>query len=64
MPKPRKDESKVDLLPTHRYLYFCGNKKQVSEMKSDMKMNIYDYPKGDNKKYDTSYVPTVQKILF
>lgn len=36
----------------HRYIYFCGNKKEVKEWKSALKYPIYDsYPKGDNSNY-------------
>lgn len=41
------------LLPTHRYLYFIGNKKQKKEMLKDLKMKVLPYPKGNNKKYET-----------
>lgn len=41
------------LLPTHRYLYFIGNKKQKKEMLKDLKMKVLPYPKGKNKKYET-----------
>ena len=55
---------KILLLPTHRYLYFNGNKKDINKMKNDLKMNIEPYPKGDNKRYDSSYKPIVQIELF
>ena len=42
-----------DLLPTHRYLYFIGNKKQKKEMFKDLKMKTFSYPKAENKKYKT-----------
>ena len=36
----------------HRYIYFCGNKKEVKEWKLSLKYPIFDsYPKGDNSKY-------------
>ena len=46
--------STEDLLPTHRYLYFIGNKKQKREMINDLKMKVYTYPKGQNQKYKTT----------
>jgi len=33
-------------------------------MKQNLKYAIKPYPKGDNKKYDASYSPSVQKSLF
>lgn len=42
----------IELLPTHRYIYLHGNKKEKKDMKKDMKWQILPYPKGKNKKYD------------
>lgn len=50
--------------PKHRYIYFCGDKRQVKEMRSNLKYPILPYPKGDNKRYDTSYQPLQQSELF
>lgn len=51
------------VLSTHRYFKFLGNKKQAKEMLKNLKYEIKPYPKGDNKRYDTTYKPSVQKIL-
>ena len=48
----------------HRYFYFLGTKTQVKEMKNEMPYKIEPYPKGDNKKYDSSYSPAIQGFLF
>lgn len=48
----------------HRYIYFIGNKKQVSEMTKALNYKIEAYPKGESKHYDASYKPTVQQQLF
>lgn len=56
--------NKILMLPTHRYLYFNGNKKEKHKMKNDLKMSIYPYPKGENKRYDASYQPSIQTELF
>ena len=48
----------------HRYFYFLGNKKDKSIMKDNLSYEIKPYPKGDNKRYDASYNPTVQGLLF
>ena len=38
----------------HRYVFFHGNKKQVSAMKTALKYTVEPYPKGDSKKYDVN----------
>lgn len=48
----------------HRYFYFLGNRVQIKQMKKDLPYNAEPYPKGDNKRYDASYRPTIQKQLF
>ena len=48
----------------HRYFYFLGNKKQVINMKQKFPYKIVPYPKGDNKRYDASFKPTIQQQLF
>ena len=48
----------------HRYIYFTGNKKQIRKLKQELNYNIEPYPKGQNKRYDSSYKPTIQKELF
>jgi len=47
-----------------RYYYFIGSKKEQREMKQKLRYPILPYIKGDNKKYDASYKPDVQQILF
>tara|TARA_R100000742_G_C4230194_1_gene51953 strand:+ start:57 stop:704 length:648 start_codon:yes stop_codon:yes gene_type:complete len=55
---------KEKMLPTHRYIYFHGSKKQKKQMHKSLKMKLYDYPKGQNEKYDASYKPSTQQQLF
>jgi hypothetical protein len=38
----------------HRYVYFCGNKRQKIEMFKALKYKVEPYPKGDTKRYDAS----------
>ncbi len=46
----------------YRYVYFIGKmKKQFIEQ---LRYNILPYPKGDNKRYDSSYQPQNQEVLF
>lgn len=49
---------KEKLLPTQRYIYFNGSKKEKKEMKKHFKLKSYPYPKGDNTNYDASYTCT------
>lgn len=49
--------------PKHRYFYFLGTKRQVKDMKSKLPYPVLPYPKGDNKRYDSSYKPSTQGIL-
>tara|TARA_Y100001937_G_scaffold15460_1_gene21169 strand:+ start:461 stop:1114 length:654 start_codon:yes stop_codon:yes gene_type:complete len=41
-----------DLKPTHRYIYLNANKKDKKIMKNDLKLKIFEYPKGVNKNYE------------
>lgn len=52
--------------PKHRYFKFTGNKTEKKEMlyKLKLKYKILSYPKGNNKRYDASYNPKVQRVLF
>lgn len=48
----------------HRYIYFLGDKRQIRKFNKSLNYNIEPYPKGENKRYDSSYIPTVQHQLF
>ena len=45
----------------HRYIYFTGNKKKWLK---ELNYKIEPYPKGQNKRYDSSYKPKIQTELF
>ena len=45
----------------HRYIYFTGNKKKWLKK---LNYKIEPYPKGQNKRYDSSYKPKIQTELF
>lgn len=49
--------------PKHRYIYFIGSKTQVQKLKKALKYELQSYPKGDNKRYDASYQPSIQTKL-
>lgn len=48
----------------HRYIYFTGNKKKIKLLIDCLKYDKKPYPKGENKRYDASYKPTIQTSLF
>ena len=48
----------------HRYFYFLGNKRDLKQIKSMMPYAMAEYPKGDNLRYDASYLPTTQTSMF
>ena len=50
--KKGKITGRVELLPTYRYIYLHGNKKEKKDMRKDMKWEVLAYPKGQNKQYD------------
>ncbi len=54
----------IDRPRKHRYFYFIGNKKEQKDMLNMLPYKILTYPKGDNKKYDSSFKPTIQGQLF
>jgi hypothetical protein len=55
---------KISIEPKHRYLYIHGSKTQKHKIKSIIKLNSLPYPKGNNRRYDTSYNPTIQQKIF
>jgi hypothetical protein len=48
----------------HRYVYFTGNKKEQKNLKNQLNYQEQPYPKGENKRYDASYIPSTQTTLF
>ena len=48
----------------HRYIYLLGTKTEKKVMMKNLSYEIFPYPKGENKRYDSSYNPPVQKLLF
>ena len=48
----------------HRYFYLLADKKTKKEMIKNLSYKIQSYPKGKNNRYDASYKPIVQGILF
>lgn len=58
------DLIEIDRPRKHRYFYFIGNKNQCNNMRKLLPYKIQLYPKGNNKRYDASYNPTIQSTLF
>lgn len=54
----------VDRPRKHRYFKFLGNKYDLKKIKELMPYESLPYPKGDNKRYDASYQPSIQTTLF
>lgn len=48
----------------HRYVYFVGSKKQKKYWLKCLKYKICSYPKGENQRYDATYIPNTQGRLF
>ena len=48
----------------HRYVYFAGNRKMIKRAMKDLNYKPVPYPKGETKRYDASYKPKVQGVLF
>lgn len=48
----------------HRYFYFIGNKNDKKIFKEHFKYEIKPYPKGENKRYDAGFSPSIQTQLF
>lgn len=48
----------------HRYVYILANKSFKKKILKDFKKPILSYPKGDNKRYDSSYLPSINLNLF
>jgi len=47
-----------------RYYFFCANRKDKKNLLKQLRYKTLPYPKGDNKRYNADYSPTVQQSLF
>jgi len=54
----------VERTRKHRYIKFTGSKKQNKYWRKDLKYKICSYPKGENQRYDATYIPNTQGRLF
>ena len=48
----------------HRYVYFCGDKKQRKDMRDALRYTVEVYPKGESKRYDADKPITSQMMMF
>lgn len=62
--KKDKNVTLGDYTQKHRYFQFLGSKTSKQKMISDLIYEIKSYPKGDNKRYNSEYIPQVQGQLF
>lgn len=47
----------------HRYVFFCGNKREKRAMREALNYPVLAYPKGDSRHYDASGVVQLQERL-
>lgn len=50
--------------PKYRYVYVLADKRTKKQILKNKLFDIKPYPKGENKRYDASYKPSVQGKLF
>ena len=48
----------------HRYIYFIGPKNWKKKMRNILRYGEQPYPKGTASRYDASYQPTTQMVLY
>jgi len=54
----------VKVLPKHRYLYICADKKRKKEILNSLPWPILPYPKGETKRYDAGGKVATQRLMF
>jgi|TARA_R110002020_G_scaffold470051_1_gene695546 hypothetical protein len=54
---------KVERPRKHRYFYFIGNRTEKKDMRKKLCYKKHPYPKGDNVRYDSSFLPQIQLEL-
>lgn len=48
----------------HRYFFFLGSRNDRKNMANNLKYEVKEYPKGENKRYSINYKPQTQIELF
>ncbi|WP_299230226.1 hypothetical protein [uncultured Bacteroides sp.] len=51
-------------LSNNEYKIYSCDKRQIKDMRKKLIYNIVPYPKGDNMRYDASFTPYTQGMLF
>jgi len=54
----------IDRPRKHRYFIFIGSKTDKKKMLKGLPYKILEYPKGENKRYDSSHIAVTQIKLF
>jgi len=57
-------ENRVFRSAKHRYIYLNGNKKDRKNLLNSLRYEIFQYPKGDTKRYDSGGNVATQGMLF
>ena len=55
---------RVEKTQKARYYMFVGTKKHKKQMLELLRYPILPYPKGDNQRYDASFKPEIQQVMF
>ena len=54
----------LDRPQKHRYVYFIGPTRWKKKMRKKLNYKEQPYPKGDTSRYDDTYQPKVQMVMF
>jgi len=54
----------VDRPRKHRYVYFCGTRKDRKAMREALLYEVQPYPKGETRRYDANAEFATQPLLF
>lgn len=61
--KQRLELKKVLIKPKHRYVLFSGSKSFKNNCKKNFKLNILEYPKGENSNYKIDFSEEEYKLF-
>ena len=59
-----RTEETVERSRKHRYVFINASKSDKKKILSDMKYKICDYPNGTPRRYEITYKPSTQNVLF
>lgn len=49
--------------PKHRYIFFCGDRRQKLNLLAALRYKVQPYPKGESQRYDASAEIQTQMLL-